>query len=124
MVNFRDEIIDPGRESRVAGAVNCIGESNSIQQLNNKWGDNPKIVSVGRRLSGSLEQGLVMAPPRARMTNDRGFMHLFVLGIDRVAFLSIGINDVCLAMVQVLLRLNPFPVRTQRQGASASIGVF
>ena len=26
---------------------------------------------VGRRLSESLEQGLVMAPPRARMTNDR-----------------------------------------------------
>ena len=52
-------------------AVICIGESNSIQQINNKWGDNPKIVGVGRRLSGSLEQGLVMAPPRARMTNDR-----------------------------------------------------
>ena len=34
-------------------------------------GDNPKIVGVGRRLSGSLEQGLVMAPPRACMTNDR-----------------------------------------------------
>ena len=34
-------------------------------------GDNPKIVGVGRRLSGSLEQRLVMAPPRARMTNDR-----------------------------------------------------
>jgi len=46
-------------------------ESNSIQQLNNNCGDNPKIVGVGRRLSGSLEQGLVMAPPRARMTNDR-----------------------------------------------------
>ena len=26
---------------------------------------------MGRRLSESLEQGLVMAPPRARMTNDR-----------------------------------------------------
>ena len=37
----------------------------------NKCGDNPKIVGVGRRLSESLEQGLVMAPPRARMTNDR-----------------------------------------------------
>ena len=47
------------------------GESNSIQQLNNKWGGNPKIVGVGRRLSGSLKQRLVMAPPRARMTNDR-----------------------------------------------------
>ena len=34
-------------------------------------------------------------------------MHLFVLGIGRVAFLSIGMNDVCLAMVQVLGRLNP-----------------
>ena len=29
------------------------------------------IVRVGRRLSVSLEQGLVMAPARARMTNDR-----------------------------------------------------
>ena len=28
-------------------------------------------MGVGRRLSESLEQGLVMAPPRARMTNDR-----------------------------------------------------
>ena len=37
----------------------------------NNCGDNLKIVGVGRRLSGSLEQGLVMAPPRARMTNDR-----------------------------------------------------
>ena len=34
-------------------------------------GGNPMIVRVGRRLSVSLEQGLVMAPPRARMTNDR-----------------------------------------------------
>ena len=64
-------------EHRIRSAVSqrvpliCIGESNSIQQLNNNCGDNPKIVSVGRRLSGSLEQGLVMAPPRARMTNDR-----------------------------------------------------
>ena len=33
--------------------------------------NNPKIVGVGRRLSESLGQGLVMAPPRARMTNDR-----------------------------------------------------
>ena len=52
-------------------AVICIGESNSIQQLNNKCGDNPMMVGVWRRLSESLEQGLVMAPPRARMTNDR-----------------------------------------------------
>ena len=52
-------------------AVIRIGESNSIQQLINKCGDNSKIVGVGRRLSESLEQGLVMAPPRARMTNDR-----------------------------------------------------
>ena len=52
-------------------AVIGIGESNSIQQLINKGGDNSKIVGVGRRLSESLEQGLVMAPPRARMTNDR-----------------------------------------------------
>ena len=51
-------------------------------------------------------------------------MLLFVLGIGRVAFLSIGMKDVCLAVVQVLGRLNPFPVRTQRRGASASIGVF
>ena len=51
-------------------------------------------------------------------------MHLFVLGIGPVAFLSIGMKDVCLAVVQVLGRLNPFPVRTQRRGASASIGVF
>ena len=28
-------------------------------------------------------------------------------------------KDVCLAVVQVLGRLNPFPVRTQRRGASA-----
>ena len=34
------------------------------------WGQS-KDCSVGRRLSESLEQGLVMAPPRARMTNDR-----------------------------------------------------
>ena len=33
-------------------------------------------------------------------------------------------KDVCLAVVQVLGRLNPFPVRTQRRGVSASIGVF
>ena len=46
----------------------CIGESNSIQQLNNNCGDNPKIVSVGRRLSGSLEEGLVMA--HAESTHD------------------------------------------------------
>ena len=39
-------------------------------------------------------------------------MLLFVLGIGRVAFLSIGMKDVCLAVVQVLGRLNPFPVRT------------
>ena len=39
--------------------------------VDNKCGDNPKIVGGGRRLSESLEQGLVMAPPRARMTNDR-----------------------------------------------------
>ena len=52
-------------------AVICIGESNSIQRKSNKCGGNPKIVGVGRRLSESLEQGLVMAPPRARMTNDR-----------------------------------------------------
>ena len=52
-------------------AVIRIGESKSIQQLINKGGDNSKIVGVGRRLSESLEQGLVMAPPRARMTNDR-----------------------------------------------------
>ena len=51
-------------------------------------------------------------------------MLLFVLGIGRVAFLSIGMKDVCLAVVQVLGRLNPFPVRTQRRGASASIRVF
>ena len=38
---------------------------------NNNWGNNPEIVGVGRRLPESLEQGLVMAPPRARMTNDR-----------------------------------------------------
>ena len=31
---------------------------------------NPKIAGVGRRHSESLEQGLV-APPRARMTNNR-----------------------------------------------------
>ena len=52
-------------------AVICISESNSIQRKSDKCGDNPKIVGVGRRLSESLEQGLVMAPPRARMTNDR-----------------------------------------------------
>ena len=39
--------------------------------INNKWGDNPGIVGVGRRLSGSSEQGPAMAPPRARITNDR-----------------------------------------------------
>ena len=33
-------------------------------------------------------------------------------------------KDVCLAVVQVLGRLNPFPVRTQRRGVSASIEVF
>ena len=41
------------------------------QKENNGWRDNPEIVGVGRRFSESLEQGLVMAPPRARMTNDR-----------------------------------------------------
>ena len=51
-------------------------------------------------------------------------MFCCVLGIGRVAFLSIGMKDVCLAVVQVLGRLNPFPVRTQRRGVSASIGVF
>jgi len=36
-----------------------------------QMGYNPKIAIVGRLLSESLEQGLVMAPPKACMTNDR-----------------------------------------------------
>ena len=41
-----------------------------------------------------------------------------------MAFLSIGMKDVCLAVVQVLGRFNPFPVQIQRRGVSASLGVF
>ena len=50
MVNFRDEIIDPGRESRVAGAVRCLGIT-MVQLIVSCWAErtlwkNWKIASV------------------------------------------------------------------------------
>ena len=58
--------------SAVSQRVPLFGLASLIASSENPTsGDNPKIVGVGRRLSESLEQGLVMAPPRARMTNDR-----------------------------------------------------
>ena len=75
-------------------------------------------------LHGSLPQFRIDISATSYHVVVHGYMHLLFPWIGRVVFLSIGMKGVCLAMVQVLGRLNPFPVRTQRRGAPASLVVF
>ena len=89
------------------------------------WGQS-KIVVVERRLSESLEQGLVMAPPRARMTNDRstgvaGKVKLAGIGTGRRLLennlLDAAYNADCAVKYKIWMR---FGCETMANAAEAS----